>query len=72
MFRRQTGGFDVHPDLQDEAERWQFWRIPIADEYGADRYRIALAVKSRGDGGKVTAVNSVPLQSNVRTPLTFL
>jgi 4'-phosphopantetheinyl transferase len=60
-------GFSVHPDLQDDAECWQFWRIPLAD-----RYRIALAIKSKDTDFKVTAVNSVPLQGNVTAPLTFL
>jgi 4'-phosphopantetheinyl transferase len=31
----QLKGFSVHPDLQDDADCWQFWRIAIAGQYGA-------------------------------------
>jgi len=69
--------FRVEPDLQDKADCWQFWRIAMADQYGvdqggADRYRIALAVKSSAGKFTVTAVRSIPLQSHVPVPLRFL
>ena len=69
--------FRVETDLQDDADCWQFWRIAIAeqygaDQYGADRYQIALAIKSENSDHKVTAFHSIPLQSNVPFALSFL
>jgi len=56
-------GFKTHPDLEDEAENWQFWRIPMAH-----RYRIAVAVSSeKKTGFKLSAFNVVPLQSSDST-----
>ncbi len=78
----QLTEFRVEPDLQDNADCWQFWRIAMADQYGADqdgtdqsgadRYRIALAIKSETSDHKVTAFHAVPLQSNVPFALSFL
>jgi 4'-phosphopantetheinyl transferase len=73
----QLSRFSVHPDLQDDAAGWQFWRIALSDQngtdqYRADRYRIALAIKSKSSDYAVTAFHSVPLQSNVPVPLSFL
>lgn len=73
----QLKGFSVHPDLQDNADSWQFWRMAIADQHGtdqngADRYRIALAINSPSSDHAVTAFHSVPLQSNVPFALSFL
>jgi len=78
----QLKGFSVHPDLQDNAAGWQFWRMPLADQYaadqygagqsGAERYRIALAIKSENSDHKVTAFHAVPLQGNVPVALSFL
>jgi len=74
--------FRVEPDLQDNADCWQFWRIAMADQYGADqdgpdqyradRYRIALAIKSNGSDLKITAFHAVPLKTNVPFALSFL
>lgn len=60
-------GFETHPDLQDRAENWQFFRMQMADHY-----RVALAFHSKEGGFKVTAVDSVPLQGNVPVLLKFL
>jgi 4'-phosphopantetheinyl transferase len=78
----QLKGFSVHPDLQDDADCWQFWRIAIADQYrvdphgadqyGADRYPLALAIKSKNCDHEITAFHSVPLHSNVPFALSFL
>jgi 4'-phosphopantetheinyl transferase len=83
----QLKGFSVHPDLQDDADCWQFWRIAIADQdganqqgtgqqgaeqYRADRYLVALAIKSKNREHEITAFQSVPLCSNVPFALSFL
>ena len=69
--------FTVEPDLLDRAECWQFWRMALVDQHGfdqggADRYRIALAVKSSAGKFTVTAVRSTPLRNHVPVPLRFL
>ena len=52
-------GFKVHPDLEDDATNWQFWRFPIAQ-----RYRIAVAVNpEKKNNFKLSAFNVVPLKS---------
>lgn len=60
-------GFNVDPELGDDAGNWQFWRIPMAD-----RYRIAVAINSPGSDFELTAVNSVPLVNTESLTLTFL
>lgn len=60
-------GFSVHPDLQDNAECWQFWRLPVAE-----RYQVAVAINSANSDFKVSAFHSVPLQSNEPMPVAFL
>jgi 4'-phosphopantetheinyl transferase len=60
-------GFSVHPDLNDDASNWQFWRIPMID-----RYKIAVAVNSDNRDFRLSAVNSVPMLSNETVPLSFL
>jgi 4'-phosphopantetheinyl transferase len=67
QFRGNTlQGLDVHPDLQDDAADWQFWRIPLSG-----RYLGAVAVNSR-QALVVRAFNSAPLQGNQPLPLAFL
>lgn len=60
-------GFNIHPDLNDDAANWQFWRIPMAG-----RYRIAVAVNFGKNNFKLSAFNTVPLQCNDSIQLTFL
>jgi len=59
--------FDTHPDLDDDAANWQFWRMPMAE-----RYRVAVAVNSGDVNFKLSAFNTVPLQRNDSMPPTFL
>ena len=49
--------FSIHPDLDDDAGNWQFWRIPMAE-----RYQVAVALNSPNKDFKLTAFNSIPLQ----------
>jgi 4'-phosphopantetheinyl transferase len=63
----QLQKFTVHPDLQDDEKRWQFWRMPMTD-----RYRAAVAVNTNKGNFKIKAFNSIPLQSNEPMPLTLL
>jgi 4'-phosphopantetheinyl transferase len=84
---KQLKGFSVHPDLQDDADCWQFWRMAMAgqngayqhgagqrgaEQYRADRYPVALAIKSKNREHEITAFHSVPLHSNVPFALSFL
>lgn len=55
----RLSGFETHPDLEDDAANWQFWRLPMAE-----RYRIAVAVHSGNVDFRLNAFNTVPLQSN--------
>ena len=57
---------ELHPDLQDDAASWQFWRAKIAG-----RYRMAVAVNSGEPGFKLTAFNTVPLQQKIPIQLSF-
>lgn len=59
-------GFEIHPDLKDDASNWQFWRIPIAG-----RYLGAVAINSINTF-RVRAFDSVPLKGSEPLPLTFL
>jgi len=56
--------FSIHPDLDDDAGNWQFWRIPMAE-----RYQVAVAVNSPNNNLELTAFNSVPLQQT--KPIAF-
>ncbi len=60
-------GISIHPDLGDNADDWQFWRIPMDG-----RYRVAVAVSSGSSEFKLRAVKSVPLQSNDPIHLNFI
>jgi 4'-phosphopantetheinyl transferase len=60
-------GFDIHPDLKDDADRWQFWRMPMAD-----RYQVAVAINSPKKDLELIAFNSVPLQDTEPMALSFL
>jgi 4'-phosphopantetheinyl transferase len=60
-------GFSIHPDLEDRAENWQFWRLPVAD-----RYLAAVAINSANADLSFSAVNSVPLQGDEPMVLNFL
>jgi len=63
----RLSGFETHPELDDDAANWQFWRMPMAE-----RYRVAVAVNSGEVDFKLSAFNTVPLQSNDSIPPTFL
>jgi 4'-phosphopantetheinyl transferase len=67
QFKQDTlHGVDLHPDLQDDAGNWQFWRIAIAA-----RYRCAVALKSN-KSFRMNAFDSIPLHGHAPFPLTFL
>lgn len=59
--------FSIHPDLNDDANSWQFWRMSMAQ-----RYRIAVAVNSNNRNFKTSAFLSIPLKSNVPFTPSFL
>jgi 4'-phosphopantetheinyl transferase len=59
--------FETHPDLNDDAAHWQFWRISRDG-----RFRIAIAVNSVHQGLEINAFNTVPLQSYDPVQLEFL
>ena len=63
----RLSAFETHPDLDDEAADWQFWRISQAD-----RFRVAVAVNSANESFKLAAFNAVPLKSNDPIQLAFL
>lgn len=60
-------GFHIHPELEDDADNWQFWRMRMAR-----RYRIAVAVNSGQNDFELHAYNAVPLQKNEPFQPTFL
>ena len=62
----RLNGFELHPDLEDDANNWQFWRMPMAE-----RYRIAVAVNS-GNELNVSTYSSVPLLINEPLSMAFL
>lgn len=62
----RLNGFSTHPDLNDDASNWQFWRMSLAE-----RYRIAVAVNSANDF-TVSTFKSVPLRDSDPVQLTFL
>ena len=63
----QLRAFETHPDLNDDASDWQFWRIS-RDR----RYRIAVAVNSGNQQFSLSAYNTVPLKHRDTTQLVFL
>lgn len=63
----KLSGFSTHPELQDNAANWQFWRIAIAQ-----RYQVAVAINTAKNGITIKAFNSVPFASKDAIPLTFL
>lgn len=63
----RLNGFHIHPDLDDEARDWQFWRMPMAEPY-----RIAVAVNSGRNDFELSAFKTVPLQSTDSFQATFL
>jgi len=62
----RLSGFELHPDLQDNAKDLQFCRMPIAE-----RYRAAVAVNSCSDF-TVSAFRLVPFQERESLSMTFL
>jgi len=58
---RQTGEFFIQQELHDDADDWQFWQGCYAE-----RYPIAIALRSDKDNVKVIAHESVPLQNITR------
>lgn len=60
-------GFSVHPELDDDANQWQFWRIAMTS-----RYRVGLAIRSASRNLQISAFNSVPLHATEPIPLDFL
>ena len=63
----QLDGFSIHPDLEDDPDHWQFWRISVDD-----RYRVAVAVNTRQHDFEVKAFNTVPLIGHTPVELNFL
>jgi 4'-phosphopantetheinyl transferase len=63
----QLDGFSIHPDLEDDAEHWQFWRTSVDG-----RYQVAVAVNSPQRDFEVKAFNTVPLISHAPIALNFL
>ena len=63
----RLNAFETHPDLDDEATDWQFWRISQSD-----RFRVAVAVNSGNESFKLAAFNAVPLKTNDSIQLAFL
>jgi 4'-phosphopantetheinyl transferase len=59
-------GFETHPDLQDDATNWQFWRI-----FMAERYRVAVAVNSGSTDFRINGFSVVPLQNTDSIQLDF-
>lgn len=63
----RLSGFTTHPDLNDDAANWQFWRMPVEE-----RYLIAVAVNSGNPVFRFKAFNTVPLKSSESIQLTLL
>ena len=63
----RLSAFETHPDLNDDATSWQFWRISQAG-----RYRVAVAVNSGNERFKLSAFDTVPLKNKDSIPLAFL
>ena len=63
----RLSAFETHPDLNDDATAWQFWRISRDG-----RYRVAVAVNSANQSFKLNAFNTVPLKSCESIQLDFL
>jgi len=59
--------FETHPDLDDEAADWQFWRVSQSA-----RYRVAVAVNSGNERFKLAAFNAIPLATTESIQLAFL
>ncbi|MGB5290203.1 MAG: 4'-phosphopantetheinyl transferase superfamily protein [Lysobacterales bacterium] len=59
-------GFELHPELGDDANKWQFRRISMIH-----RYRLALALNTDTDF-KVKGFNTIPLQGCFSETLNFL
>lgn len=59
--------FETHPDLNDDAASWQFWRISRDG-----RYRIAIAVNAANQSFGLNAFNTVPLRNCDPIQLEFL
>ena len=57
--------FSIHPELEDDANQWQFWRFPIDQ-----RYQAAVAVNSINHNFKLSAATCVPLKHNNPMPLS--
>ena len=65
--KNNLSGFSTHPELQDDAGNWQFWRITMAM-----RYQVAVAMNTARDDMVIKAFNSVPFESKEPLSLTFL
>jgi len=63
----RLNAFETHPDLDDDAAAWQFWRISRDD-----RYRIAVAINTANPGFELSAFDTVPLKSCDSIQLDFL
>jgi 4'-phosphopantetheinyl transferase len=62
----RLSGFSTHPELNDDASSWRFWRIAIAQ-----RYQVAVAINTSRDDIVINAFNSVPFASKEPVVLTF-
>jgi len=63
----RLSGFETHPELNDNAANWQFWRIPISGSYQA-----AVAINSASFDFRLRGFNVVPLKSLDSIQLTPL
>ena len=59
-------GFELHPDLRDDAANWQFWRADVGG-----RHRVAVAVNSAEPGLQLTVFDTVPLLESLPFQLSF-
>jgi 4'-phosphopantetheinyl transferase len=60
-------GFKTHPDLDDDASAWRFWRFAMRE-----RYRLAVAIKQKSTDHTVNAFQSIPLQTSEPAQLQLL
>ena len=63
----RLNAFETHPDLNDEAAGWRFWRISQDA-----RFRVAVAVNSGNEIFKLIGFNAIPLETNDSIQLAFL
>lgn len=57
----------IHPELADDASRWQFWQFRPSPEY-----LVAVCAERTGDAPRVTVREAVPLAHEEPRPVAFL